>query len=242
MSRVTYNAGTMTIGVDGLDDVSAVLGDLRKKTPAVVKVAINSMARQARKMMIAQAKARYAVNSVGRRHLKDLVQRKKASNSSLNAELHVASMRNDLGYFKTSPAVPTHFSGRDWVRGPSTWRGKVLKSSSMKALPGKEGNLSKAFLAEFTNKRADGTSNNHIGMVQRMLNSSSKEKKTKNGYPRWKNKQGKVEKLVTLGSPSITAMHHTIWPLVEPEASEYLQNRLMERAQQVVEAAARRKV
>ena len=31
MSNVRYNAGTMTIEVDGLDDVSAVLGDLRKK-------------------------------------------------------------------------------------------------------------------------------------------------------------------------------------------------------------------
>ena len=38
MSNVRYNAGTMTIEVDGLDDVSAVLGDLRKKTPAVAKV------------------------------------------------------------------------------------------------------------------------------------------------------------------------------------------------------------
>ena len=58
MSNVRYNAGTMTIEVDGLDDVSAVLGDLRKKTPAVAKVAINATARQARKLMIAEAKAR----------------------------------------------------------------------------------------------------------------------------------------------------------------------------------------
>ena len=57
MSNVRYNAGTMTIEVDGLDDVSAVLGDLRKKTPAVAKVAINATARQARKLMIAEAKA-----------------------------------------------------------------------------------------------------------------------------------------------------------------------------------------
>ena len=67
MSNVRYNAGTMTIEVDGLDDVSAVLGDLRKKTPAVAKVAINATARQARKLMIAEAKARYAVNSAGKR-------------------------------------------------------------------------------------------------------------------------------------------------------------------------------
>ena len=68
MSRIQYNrysAGSMTIEVDGLDDVVAILGDLRKKTPAVTKTAINATARQARKLMIAKAKARYAVNSAG---------------------------------------------------------------------------------------------------------------------------------------------------------------------------------
>ena len=112
MSNVRYNAGTMTIEVDGLDDVSAVLGDLRKKTPAVAKVAINATARQARKLMIAEAKARYAVNSAGKRHLSDLVQRKKASNSSQSAELRLASYRNDLGYFQTRPNRPLHRAQR----------------------------------------------------------------------------------------------------------------------------------
>ena len=84
MSRVTYDAGNLTIEVDGLDTVAAALGDLKKKTPAAAKVAINATARQARKLMIAKAKARYAVNAAGRRHLKDLVQRKKASNTSLS--------------------------------------------------------------------------------------------------------------------------------------------------------------
>ena len=242
MSRIQYNrysAGSMTIEVDGLDDVVAILGDLRKKTPAVTKTAINATARQARKLMIAKAKARYAVNSAGQKHLKDLVQRKKASNGSLSAELHVASMRNDLGYFKTSPPVPTHFTGGAWRQGPNVWKGKVLKASPMKTLPG-EGNKSKAFLAEFTNKRADGTSNNHIGMVQRIIGSESEHETTKNGHRRWRNKAGKVEKLVTLGSPSITAMHTTIWPEVEPEVELYLAGRLVERAEQILERAKRR--
>ena len=34
MSRVTYDAGNLTIEVDGLDTVAAALGDLKKKTPA----------------------------------------------------------------------------------------------------------------------------------------------------------------------------------------------------------------
>ena len=111
MSRVTYDAGNLTIEVDGLDTVAAALGDFKKKTPAAAKVASNATARQARKLMIAKAKARYAVNAAGRRHLKDLVQRKKASNTSLSAELHIAKMRNDLGYFQHRPTE--RFTGRE---------------------------------------------------------------------------------------------------------------------------------
>lgn len=158
MSNVTYSAGNLTITVAGLDTVEQALGDLKRKTPAAAKVAINATARQARKLMVAKAKTRYAVNAAGRRHLKDLVQRKKASNSSLMAELHIAKMRNDLGYFKTSPAVPTHFTGIDFKDGPSVWKAKVLKSSGMKTLPG-AGGMSKGFLVKF--------SSGHVGMVQR---------------------------------------------------------------------------
>lgn len=117
MSNVRYNAGTMTIEVDGLDDVSAVLGDLRKKTPAVAKVAINATARQARKLMIAEAKARYAVNSAGKRHLSDLVQRKKASNSSLSAELRIASYTDESQIYTrldTAPETVLDVLAVDW--------------------------------------------------------------------------------------------------------------------------------
>ena len=157
MSRVTYDAGNLTIEVDGLDTVAAALGDLKKKTPAAAKVAINATARQARKLMIAKAKARYAVNAAGRRHLKDLVQRKKASNTSLSAELHIAKMRNDLGYFQHRPTE--RFTGREVLHhAPKYVKARVLKASSMAALTG-NANMSKGFLVQFKS--------GHIGMVQR---------------------------------------------------------------------------
>ena len=119
MSNVRYNAGTMTIEVDGLDDVSAVLGDLRKKTPAVAKVAINATARQARKLMIAEAKARYAVNSAGKRHLSDLVQRKKASNSSLRS---CASQATATTWAISRPGRTAPSWGMTWRRPRSISR------------------------------------------------------------------------------------------------------------------------
>lgn len=222
MSNVTYSAGNLTITVAGLDTVEQALGDLKRKTPAAAKVAINATARQARKLMVAKAKTRYAVNAAGRRHLKDLVQRKKASNSSLMAELHIAKMRNDLGCFKTSPAAPTHFTGIDFKDGPSVWKAKVLKSSGMKTLPG-AGGMSKGFLVKF--------SSGHVGMVQRRIGSKSSHTRTA---------KGNVEKLVTMGSPSATAMHHTIWPEVEPSVEEYLQERLQAQVERVLARAGKK--
>ena len=37
MSNVRYNAGTMTIEVDGLDDVSAVLGEIGDLSFSIIK-------------------------------------------------------------------------------------------------------------------------------------------------------------------------------------------------------------
>ena len=102
----------------------------------------------------------------------------------------------------------------------------------MAALTG-NANMSKGFLVEFKS--------GHVGMVQRQIGSSSGHTVTERGHPRWRNKAGKVEKLVTMGSPSASAMHSTVWPMVEPEVSEYLQDRLMEQTERVLARAARRK-
>lgn len=187
MASVTYKGGTMTIGIEGLEDVAKELGVLRNKTPATVKVAINQTARQTRKLMIQRAKARYALLAAGRRHLNDLKQRKKATNADLSAELYVKSMRNDLGYFEHSPT--TMFTGRAVANAPEYITARVLKSSPMKPLTDKEGKWSKGFLVRFANN-----GNEHIGMVQRLIGSYSEHTTTRSGAKRWTNKDGKVEK------------------------------------------------
>ena len=55
------------------------------------------------------------------------------------AELLIAKLLNDVVYFKTCPAVPTHFTGMAFKDGPSAWKAKVLRSSGMKPLPGAGG-------------------------------------------------------------------------------------------------------
>lgn len=230
MSNIKYDSDNLHIELEGLDSVAYALGNLAKKTPAVAKVAINATAREARKLMIAEAKARYAVNTAGQKHLKDLVQRKKASNTSLSAELHISTFRNDLGYFHTQPRKP--YMGLDVYRAPEYFKGHVLKSSSLIALAG-TGNLSKGFLLKFKS--------GHVGMVQRVIGSHSRHTETMNGKPRWRNAAGNVEKVQTMGSPSATAMHNTVWPIVEPDVEEYLRLRLRQQVDKVIERARARK-
>lgn len=237
MSTVSYDSNSMTISLEGIETVEEALGDLKKKTPAAVKVAINATAREARKRLIKSVKERYAINSRGIKYVKVLKQNRKATNATPVATLYIKTPRNDLSYFRNNPKEA--IMGRAALSGPKNFKAKVLKSSSMKPLSGSSSGyeramqsmsgahgLSKGFLATFKS--------GHTGMVQRAIGSdvSSHSKST-----RWKTKDGRVEKLVTMGSPSATAMHHTVFPMIEPDIEQYLQDRLNVQIQKVLARA-----
>lgn len=229
---IVYQGNEIIIGVEGINEVERILGNLKTKTPAVAKVALNSTARYTKREMIKHAKARYAVNAAGAKHLNDLSQKKGkgqvATNKNLTAALYIATMRNDLGYFKSQPG--TYYIGGNVANAPEYFKGKVLKSSAMKALTGK-GRLGKGFLLPFKSR--------HIGMVQRVIGSNSKNRVTfRSKAPRWQTKDGRVEELMTMGSPSATAMHNTIWPEVEGDVQDYLMDALINRAYRVLELQA----
>ena len=119
-SRVNVKVDTrlegrnIIVGIEGLDSVARALGDLQGRMPQAMKVSVNQTARQARKLMIAAAKARYVVNAAGARHLNDLKPKKKATNSDPSATLFIAKMRNDLGYFENTPTQA--YTGGDVFR------------------------------------------------------------------------------------------------------------------------------
>lgn len=225
--NIKMEGRTISIEIDGLDTVARALGELQSKTPAAVKVAVNQTARQTRKLMISAAKARYTVNAAGARHLKKLKPEKKATNTSLSATLFIAQMRNDLGYFENEP-TEAYSGGAVFTHSPAFYKARVLASSTMKELPGK-GNLSKGFLAKFKS--------GHIGMVQRVIGSSSEHTTTESGRPRWTNKQGKVEKLQTMGAPSATAMHGQVWAEVQDDVELYLMARIQDRVDWILARA-----
>lgn len=225
MATVNVNPHTslegrnITIEIDGMDTVARALGNLQGRMPQALKVSVNQTARQARKLMIAAAKARYVVNAAGARHLNDLKPKKKATNSDPSATLFISRMRNDLGYFDNDP-TKAYTGGDVFQHSPSFYKARVLASSSLKPLPGK-GNLSKGFLMEFKS--------GHIGMVQRVIGSASKNTETARGRPRWQNEHGQVEKIQTMGAPSATAMHAQVWPDVRDDVELYLMARIQDR-------------
>ena len=77
--HTNYDASSLTVSVDDAE-VTRALGVLGNKTPAALKVAVNTTARQTRKLMLTEVKKRYDLNAAGRRMIEDLRQRQKATN------------------------------------------------------------------------------------------------------------------------------------------------------------------
>lgn len=157
--HTNYDASSLTVSVDDAE-VTRALGVLGNKTPAALKVAVNTTARQTRKLMLTEVKKRYDLNAAGRRMIEDLRQRQKATNRRPTAILAImkndpGAFRADLGYFRTSPTKP--FMGPSVRNAPPVFRAHVLKGSPMIALGGTS-DKSKGFLVQFKSK--------HIGMVR----------------------------------------------------------------------------
>lgn len=241
MSRTTYDADAMTITVDD-DGVQEGLGEFAAKTPAVLKVAINTTARQMRKEEISEAEKRYALTSKGKARLKDFKQTRKASNSSL-VNIHKQSDRGrkfDMAYFQHTPDE-VHTGWDAVMNSPEHYRVRILKSESFQNIVGKT-NKSKGFLATFTNQNAG---NEHIGMVNRKLDKYTQHYRTKSGKRRWRASGGSkkgVEALETTARPGASSMQRKVWDeTVEKNTEENLQANVEKRMEQVIAKAAAKK-
>lgn len=239
MSNFTwYDAGTTTIGVNA-KEVSQRLGELRRKTPAVIKVAVNATARETRKEMLRRVLKRYALTAKGKERAKGLKQKVKATNADPAAVLWIGGIngaRTDLAYFQHRVTVP--HPGLSWQTGPTVFKARVLRSGGLHDLGGGPierngvtfGQGSKGFLAEFKSS--------HVGMIQRRIGKESERTTTKSGAPRWRSASGVVETTQTYGSPSGTAQHHTVWE--KEDVHVYAENTLNDRLEkQIAKVMAR---
>lgn len=233
-----YDAGTTTIGVNA-EEASQRLGELRRKTPAVIKVAVNATARETRKEMLRRVLKRYALTAKGKERAKGLKQKVKATNADPAAVLWIGGIngaRADLAYFQHRVTVP--HPGLSWQTGPTVFKARVLRSGGLHDLGGGPierngvtfGQGSKGFLAEFKS--------GHVGMIQRHIGAASRETTTKSGARRWRSKSGIAEKTQTYGSPSGTAQHHTVWE--KEDVHVYAENTLNDRLEkQIAKVMAR---
>lgn len=239
MSNFTrYDAGTTTIGVNA-EEVSQRLGELHRKTPAVIKVAVNATARETRKEMLRRVLKRYALTAKGKERAKGLKQKVKATNADPAAVLWIGGIngaRADLAYFQHRVTVP--HPGLSWRTGPTVFKARVLRSGGLHDLGGGPierngvtfGQGSKGFLAEFKS--------GHVGMIQRHIGKESERTTTKSGAPRWRSASGVVETTQTYGSPSGTAQHHTVWE--KEDVHVYAENTLNDRLEkQIAKVMAR---
>lgn len=229
--KTSYDASDLTVSIDDAE-VTRALGVLGDKTPAALKVAVNTTARQTRKLLLTEVKNRYDLNTAGKRMIEDLRQRQKATNRRPAAILAImkndpGAFRADLGYFRTSPTKP--FMGPSVRNAPPVFQAHVLKGSPMIGLGGTS-EKSKGFLVQFKPK--------HIGMVQRRLGVPADKDYTESGKKRWKPN----EELVTMSSPSGSAMHHTVWEMQESTVEQMLQDNTERRVRQLIANAKRKGV
>lgn len=229
--KTSYDASNLTVSIDDAE-VTRALGVLGDKTPAALKVAVNTTARQTRELLLTEVKNRYDLNTAGKRMIEDLRQRQKATNRRPAAILAImkndpGAFRADLGYFRTSPTKP--FMGPSVRNAPPVFQAHVLKGRPMIDLGGTS-EKSKDFLVQFKSK--------HIGMVQRRLGVPADKDYTESGKKRWKPN----EKLVTMSSPSGSAMHHTVWEMQESTVEQMLQDNTERRVRQLIANAKRKGV
>lgn len=64
--KTSYDASNLTVSIDDAE-VTRALGVLGDKTPAALKVAVNTTARQTRKLLLTEVKNRYDLNTAGKR-------------------------------------------------------------------------------------------------------------------------------------------------------------------------------
>jgi len=233
MSIVTYDAGQMLLTVDDTG-VERALGSLYRKTPAVLKVAINRTARQARKDLIDEAEKRYALTVRGKARLRLLKLRKSATNTSLSAELRQSDegLTLNASYFQHAPTVPR--MGLAALSGPAYQRVRTLKGGPMENLTGSDGK-SKGFLIRVHNQNLG---NDHLMFANRLLGSSTKNTTTRTGKPRWRNRAGKVEKAYDVNRIGASSQQRAVWYRgVDNTAAENLERFVQQRIEQVIAAS-----
>lgn len=177
-----------------LNKVLNTLQSMQDEMPSVVKKAVNTTARQARRKLADKAKETYALKLSGFNQSMTI---KNATVGRLEAGIVTKGETLELGKFRAPLKV---YSGTNKNRPPFI-KAKVLNESSLKALVTSE---TKAFVTRFKS--------GHVAIVQRVPGKKmeSNEKKTF------------IKKLLSPSIPKMIGNEEKVYGVIEPEIRELI--------------------
>ena len=187
MATVKMTPVNITIDQTFVDQLESKLKKVPEKSKYVLRNVLNEMAKSGRKETAKAAKKRYAVYSGAGRGIEEgspkdglreqnIMDLKKATVNSLTAQLKTVSYMGVMYSFDIRPRTIANAKGKGAQRNrPSSYRGKVLRSSRANTLTGKEienngypAQEGKAFVVEF--------SSGHIGLMYRGTKNKAKNR------------------------------------------------------------------
>lgn len=189
-----------------IDKIQKALGELKTKTPNVLKKAINDTAKQTRMKLGNKAKEKYAVKKSG--FNKDMTI-KNATVGRLEATIKTKGEAMEVGQFRASPFRVTNGKNR-----PKSIKAKVLTSSSMKELIKGD---TKAFVTKFKS--------GHVAVVERVPSKQMKSNPKKEF----------LKKLLSPSTPQMIGSKKYVYGEIQPEIQSLLEKNIQKQIQKVLE-------
>lgn len=191
-----------------LDRITKEIGGLAYKAPTILKEAANDTGKYALKLTLMEAEKRYDYNHA-KINLASEVRRKSATYANPRTVISVKSHMNKMIHFNVTPGRVANVSGR-----PDSYKGRVLRSSSMKTLYDHERGGVKMFMVRFKK-----------GGIQVVSRVPGKKYSSESGGKLKERMEKKLDttKIDVVHAPSETHMFSKTWSGVDAKVAEKLQ-------------------
>lgn len=210
------------------DQIAAMLGDVANKTPNVLANAVNSTARKARKMLLADIRSKYT----DREKNKDIIPEKNIQRGSKRnpvAIIHAKGAPKSLQKFNVSPQNPPSEGGKR----PSTTRAQVLLQGGLKEL--EKGGM-KAFVTRF--KSGDVAVVQRTGDTYKYMERVTR-KKTGRTYEHLDSNHDAIRKLWTLGVGKMAGSAFRVGTTMRDDIQETLQAEISKQIEKTLRKAGK---
>lgn len=207
------------LGKDHVKQIEITLGNLSSKAPNVLKNAINTTAKQARKNLQTEAKLSYVIKAS---RFNKAINLKSATVGNPAALLSSKGQALELLDYRVTPKAVLHGKNR-----PSFLKAKVKKSSSLKPLLTSSGTV-KPFIAKFKS--------GHVAVVERVPGIKYKSPKGLQQREAKKLDPTRIKKLYSPSIPAILGDENNVYGRVEPKIRSDLHDNILKNMSKLLEA------